>query len=279
MEITNSGISSNSLFHFTSKQYNLESILRNGFYLRYSLEDFSSITNLVGKSTIALPMVCFCDIPLSQIKYHTQNYGCYAIGLSKEWAVSRKICPIIYTFKNALTAELLNSFSNDYNSMLFEDKIYIDEKETEKKYLDSYVDKYLNTAKSIQAFAKFFKPYEGSTWHEGKWNEQKIIFYNEREWRYLPPVSFFEENNLKGEYSEEIFSIKSKRRAMNLTIQKLFKLKFDPKDIKYIIVKKENEIPEMAEKVRSIFKDTATHSDLQLLFTKIFSLDQIISDL
>lgn len=46
---------------------------------------------------IAYPMVCFCDIPLSQIKNHTNSYGKYAIGLKKEWAQKWHISDTIHS--------------------------------------------------------------------------------------------------------------------------------------------------------------------------------------
>jgi len=279
MDIENSGVSANSLFHFTIERKVLENILCNGFYIRYSLEDFSSIADLVDETSIALPMVCFCDIPLSQIKYHTKNYGCYAIGLTKEWAVKKKISHVIYTYKNALTAELLNSISSYISSSLSEKPIYKNENEVEKDILEEVLKKYIKGIGYVEDFIKFIKPYNGKVWRNGAWKENEIVFYNEREWRYLPTNDFFESHNLKGKYGEKIFKVPAKRRAMNLTLQKLLKLKFKPIDIKYIIVKESKEIPDMVEKIREIFKDKASYSELQLLYTKIFSLDQIISDL
>ena len=86
-------ISANTLFHFTSSLDNLTGILINDFYPRYCLEDFSDF--LEHKYRIAIPMVSFCDIPLSQIHNHIKYYGGYALGLKKEWGRRNKISPII----------------------------------------------------------------------------------------------------------------------------------------------------------------------------------------
>lgn len=58
-------VSSNTLFHFTNSIDNIENILINDFVPHYSLEKI-----MVGRIIFefAFPMVCFCDIPLSQIK-------------------------------------------------------------------------------------------------------------------------------------------------------------------------------------------------------------------
>lgn len=283
MDIDNSGVSADSLFHFTSELKILENILRNGFYIRYSLEDFSSIADLailaIGTS-VALPMVCFCDIPLSQIKYHTKNYGCYAIGMTKEWAQKEKISPVVYTYKNALTTESLNSILAhiNTNSPFSIEPTYKNENEIDSEILKKTFEKHIKGISHFDNFIKFIKPYKGKVWRDEIWKENEITFYNEREWRYVPTNAFFEANNIKGQYEENTFKVLAKRRAMNLTLQKLIKLKFKPKDIKYIIVRESNEIPNMVEKVGEMFKNEASHSDLLLLYTKIFSLDQIISD-
>lgn len=41
-------------------------------------------------------MVCFCDIPLSEINLHTKKFGKYGIGVSKEWAGKQNITPVVY---------------------------------------------------------------------------------------------------------------------------------------------------------------------------------------
>ncbi len=61
----------------------------------------------------AIPMVCFCDLPLSQIRKHTKTYGEYALGLSKEWAIKKQINPVLYTYPNSdLSEKLKNLYFN-----------------------------------------------------------------------------------------------------------------------------------------------------------------------
>ena len=56
-----SNISSNSLFHFTSKRDYLINILKNEFIPRYVLEEIPLSKHLKRpKIESAIPMVCFC---------------------------------------------------------------------------------------------------------------------------------------------------------------------------------------------------------------------------
>jgi len=86
-------ISSDTLFHFTNFE-NLKGILKYGFYPRYSIEtqEFEGKAPYVS----AWPMVCFCDIPLSQVKKHLKTYDEYGIGMSREWVISMKLNPVMY---------------------------------------------------------------------------------------------------------------------------------------------------------------------------------------
>jgi len=101
-----------SLFHFTKKFETLKAILESGyFWARYSLEDISW-----GKGEkrlyYALPMVCFCDIPLSRIEEHTEFYGGYGIAMTQERGIRNGLNPLIYLntespLRNHLTTALL----------------------------------------------------------------------------------------------------------------------------------------------------------------------------
>jgi hypothetical protein len=76
-------ISANTLFHFTGHLENLVSILTNEFRPHFCLEDFNTLTRRYKHEIDlekAVPMVSFCDIPLSQIAFHLSIYGDYGIG-------------------------------------------------------------------------------------------------------------------------------------------------------------------------------------------------------
>src|SRR5690606_2103593 len=91
--------------------------------------------------------------------------------------------------------------------------------------------------KRLQDFYKYIKPYSGYAKNKKTGKEELVVFYDEREWRYVPSD----------------FPVKSVRRANSSQIDKenermkIKKLGFGAKDIKYIIVKNESEIPEFVD--------------------------------
>src|SRR5258706_146407 len=95
---TRVNISSNTLFHFTNNAENLLNILKNEFSPRYCAEYGLSepVLDSVTVPLYAKPMICFCDLPLFLIKRHLTFYGCYGIGMSKEWGESNGVTPVLY---------------------------------------------------------------------------------------------------------------------------------------------------------------------------------------
>ena len=64
-----------SFYHFTPKKEHLFSIIENGFYPRYCIENYDYLLRKYKHDpTIAIPMVCFCDIPITFIEGHVENY-------------------------------------------------------------------------------------------------------------------------------------------------------------------------------------------------------------
>jgi len=241
-------LSANTLFHFTDKKENLTSILRNEFYPRYSLENWEPVLGF--EREVAIPMVCFCDIPLSQIHNHTEFYGRYAIGLRKDWGIRNKINPIIYTYSGSLSATYLSNIIN---------KVRED---------GSDLDDYIN-------FLSFTKPYKGKLWQDGKYRDETITFYDEREWRYIPKVDLKKEG-IPNVIAKDEFLNKEFLNEKHAKLESK-KLSFEPNDIKYIIVANESEIYDMATEIRNI-KDKFPYKDVEILITRIISMEHIKED-
>jgi hypothetical protein len=255
-------LSANTLFHFTNSSDNLLGILKNEFYPRYCLENFALVLPTIegydGKELIeiAIPIVSFCDIPLSQIRNHVRYYGCYAIGLTKEWGIKNNICPVLYTYNNSEISNLLKTLLiRAINGAKGSKKINTGDKFTDWVKLVRYV-----------------KQYEGYLWRGGKYLEEKTKFYDEREWRFCPDIVF--SDMIIG---KENYLTADKIINANKELEK-FKLSFEPKDIKYIIVDKDAEVLDMANKVIQIKQRKYTHADLQLLTTRIISREHIFED-
>ncbi len=280
-------ISAHTLFHFTYNKNSLLSILKNGLYVRYSLENFESLIN--DKAEIVFPMTCFCDIPLSHVRRHTNTYGKYAIGVSKSWGMKNQINPIIYTYPNSATTTILNDvFEN------IENFFDIEEKELEKfkfnrsaeivyERFNTREEEFSKRVESVNSklshFIRYIKPYEGKFYRNGDYLENPVRFYDEREWRFTPSREFLFSKEMKDSYKSEYFINPKKRRALNIKLAKHIKLTFEPNDVKFIIVERDNEIPDMIKKLDDIFGKTASSNDLKLLGTRLISLEQILENL
>jgi len=252
-------ISANTVFHFTGSIDTLENILKNDFYPQFCFEDFFGTISKVSNTEKPIPMVCFCDIPLSQVREHTKKYGEYAIGLSKEWAIRKKINPVLYTYQNS-------DIANKLKEVLF---ALIEHGIASNPFIPK-IEK--NFVSAIQ----YVKPYEGRLWKNGQWNKGKIKFYNEREWRFIPPLNekipilMREEKPLDKDLPKEV-------KELNKAIidRNDLHLSFTPKDIKFLIVKNEGEILSMHERATRIKRVKFPEKDVKILTTRIISMESI----
>lgn len=220
-------ISSNTLFHFTDKVENVINILENEFRPHFCLEDLNIITPDLSyrvELEFAIPMVCFCDIPLSQARVHMKTYGEYGIGLSKEWGKLNKICPILYVHENSAIPFGVRKMLEKGVEFFLMDNVHVDMPLTNIKYIAKIVDE-------LDRIESFIKPYEGRLWRNGKYSSGKIRFYDEREWRFVPelPEDFSSSRLTKAEFIDE-----EKKDSANEKSREKCVLKFEPSDIKYI---------------------------------------------
>ena len=193
-------VSSNNLYHFTPKLEYLESILKEKrLRVQRCLEDFSWLDQLPpsinlppGSQPIryenmevippeqdapvpkpeqrtennhyAIPSLLL-DIPSNLISKHSNIYGRYGIGFKKSWARGKGINPLLYLVDYANPISYLQSLDRLTQSIHSEDPDY-------------------SHRNALVNLLSYTKPYEGE--FRGQTNYR---FYDEREWRYVPPAN------------------------------------------------------------------------------------------
>lgn len=310
-------ISSNTLFHFSNWE-NLLSILENGFYPRFRTEKITFLKNI--PFDVAIPMVSFCDIPLSQIKNHVRRYGSYGIGLTKSWGIYNGMNPVLYLKHDSVLAKNLdNSLKSLGIFIALQEKRSEELKERHEKELKNIeklfstrtetledskkrfeyskklfnehfkytemVRKEINNIKSstdaLFMILKYLKQYEGYSLRRGD-EKGKIRFYDEREWRYVPELDKYKEQLEKDGVKAglvlniNLFNHDSRNSANDFL--KTLRLRFKPKNIKYIIVKKEGEILSMIKALEDIKGNLYPSDIIKKLTSRILTYEQIKSD-
>jgi hypothetical protein len=209
-------ISSDTLFHFTSKD-NLLGILKNEFYPRFSLEHYELDETTSFK--IGIPMVCFCDIPLSMASIHMTKYGNYGIGMSKEWAKNNRLNPVLYLHKGSRASQLINSALNQITKDI-----------TGVRKVGLEIQSLTELRNMLFNIFTYTKPFDRKITFDNKVEYRK--FYDEREWRYVPDISIYGGKQImlfEKQLNEPILSKENNKL-------KKAKLRFEPNDINYIII-------------------------------------------
>lgn len=173
-----------SLFHYTHEEDLFIKILKEGFKFSYCEE------HLPNKSFVAFPMVCFCDIHLENSINHTETYGKWGIGISKDYLINNYeylFGPVNYVLKSSfidaafsireLYLEKMNFINELKNKKTLKD-------EEAYKFFQELSDSHQLNIQSISAIA-LMKPYSSN----------KIINYNECEWRMFIPENGKPRNN------------------------------------------------------------------------------------
>lgn len=244
-------LSSDTLIHFTNSKEALKGILADNFKIKYCQETIK----LHGvEEVLHIPMVSFCDIPLSQIKNHISSYGNYGIGLSKKWALKKRLNPVLYVQESS-------SLAQSYEELV---------KFLFKEEVEGTLDK---KARRMGAdIVRYIKNYEGPL----KRGESLVVKYrysDEREWRYVPA----HEEACAMLYTAEDFKEIGKISANNQLNS--FRLNFGPDDIKYIIIKDDDEIREFVEYLRNVKGDKYSLRQIERLTTRLLTSEQIQSDI
>ena len=252
MEPQNSrGLSANTLFHFTSSLDNLINFLTNEFHPNFCLENLSVLEELPIPE-MAIPMLSFCDIPLSQIGRHLNVYGDYGIGMTKPWGMQNRIAPVLYTYRGSLPMKRFGRLM---------------------KILDAIPKGPEQQFRATHDFVSFVKPYEGQL-HKASGTLENIRFYDEREWRFLPELP---KDFVPLFLTKKQFMNRRMRTQANLKIADISRLSFEPKDIRYLVVRQEKEIVPLTNQIEQI-KIKYSPDDVRLLKTRVITAEQIRSD-
>jgi hypothetical protein len=216
-----SKISSNLLFHFTKNIKDLISILRTGFRPMTAIEDISFMLPNYPEAKVGIPMVCFTDIPLELADEHRKQYGLFGLGMKKEWGIKNGLNPISYILKGSKTYEAFNHLQ----SIAQENAEELDNR-------NIYGERTYELVKAVMEYSGFLKVYSDDTTLDTK------PFYDEREWRYLPP--FVDDGvRINGNCNRlmlETVDSEEERTKLNNHMKEKYTLNFGYDDIESIIL-------------------------------------------
>ncbi|ROV55425.1 abortive infection system antitoxin AbiGi family protein [Neisseria chenwenguii] len=189
---------------------------------------------------------------------HTDFYGKYGIGLTKEWGINQRLNPIWYISEKSGFSDTLwkNLFQGGFLALL--NLLCGSEK----------ID--LNTL----PFLRFIKPLKGKMKKNGKLVQKD--FDEECEWRYSPvsaDQSFLSILSVLATQNQE------ELESNNQILKQKASLKFEPSDIKYIFVPEDKDIPYFISNINKIFRKRGYEdNEIYLLSSKVISLQTIRED-
>lgn len=280
-----------TLFHFTKTFDVLTTILEKGIRYSYAFEQHSYYENINMEEEergSAIPMICFCDIPLLRTNEHRRRYGNYAIGLDKRYSkyYTFNLNPILYVHSAQIRKSVQSLFDSNidlYNKLIKEVKdikVKYDEgkySEGDKVALKEMMESLYNNTYMTDNLLGMSKPY--SSFNS---DNEEVCYYDEREWR---SISLKRDENFPWECNISYDDFKKNKLVWNNRIEQsnngylvgitgLFHYV-----ISHIIVDKEKEVQDMIRFIMSSEKifgaDDLSESDRLVLISKITSFERI----
>jgi hypothetical protein len=242
----------------------------------------------VIKNSIAeheIPMVCFCDLPLSALDKHMglseeEGYGKYGLGMSKDWGIAQKLNPVtyfteeshvlrgmldvtdrLYRIKQHYDAEM-EKLIKKYGAEKLHKKVSFRERMTVATY--DYSNRAFDASRLAQ---QYYKPYKNAL--------NQYRYYDEREWRYVPSLTDNPAINVSPIFAKDK-DYEAKKTHYKVIIERHHMLSFNANDIKYIIVREDSSVDELIKRLSSIEK--YSDQDRNRLIGRIITYDQILED-
>ena len=172
-------------------------------------------------------------------------YGKYGIGMTKDWGIENGISPVMYVVPNSHFVKIINGIRK--------------------------------AAKGVAENTKFFaflKRYQGVNYRyvDGDWIPKKnYLYYNEREWRYVPSELDANEMIIRVDKKEEFDADILSQRT------KPYLCPFKSEDIRYMIVTNEEERISLVQEIEKLVN--WSEFDKNLLKSKILTHALIKEDL
>ena len=243
------GLSSNILWHQTTLD-GLKGILMvigrteqlKGVIL--SERDFKTLIENGKKVYMFMPK----NLPFSELNDYIKKYGGYLIGMKRTWGKSNGLAPVWYCDSEST---ILNAIIDRYN------QIEVNIKNGKNFTISREI--FLYTLSHI-------KNYEGQLIAH---DFNKYRFYDEREFRSVPRYKELKKLHptIQPYLSEKDYQ-DYKRKHKN-TLIKTLKLSFEWEDIRYIVVKRKQDIKTISELLQNLAPD---------IHPQIFTTQQILED-
>ena len=283
-------ISASSLCHYTKRMSTLQRILRNGIRFSFSFErlppqiiaDLNVIYCNENKEDykntgIAIPMISFCDTPITRAYTHINQYGRYMIGLDKGIVLriyNDIINPVIYTSSKNLEMCFVDCGRVLSETSISQTNHVIETCKAGHVIKYNELDHYIHRKYNMRFIIGLIKPYEDPQTH--------YCYYNEREWRaFIPDGAIndalsWECGVTEEEYKKYVSDWNNQSPYLTLPEESL------KAGITHIVVKKEAEIPEMIETILTtdcIFGNKDVSDETRhVLASRVTSLQRILSD-
>lgn len=294
-------INASSLCHFTKKFDTLQNIVKNGIRFSFAFEKLSPATianfeypsnpqlvaHIYKNAGVAIPMVSFCDIPITRATDHIAKYGQYMIGLDKEFIIdtyNKIINPVFYIHSDNLYQaidDISNVYAETTNQQIqrilsIGNHVTIPTQQEVEEFVRKFpfFDRKINTRFIIGISKSCYS------------DDRKWCYYDEREWRAFWPDGISEVANWKWGITYEDYLSNRNDWNKDLTSDKTNYITipngFLHSGITHIVVKNDAQIPKMIDLImrsKTIFgQSNVSQKDRLILVSKIASLERIAKD-
>ena len=300
-------INASSLFHFTRTLKGLQGILKNSFRYSYCLEQYPSsvIHNSLNSlnptelctnryNGIAIPEICFCDIPVTRVHTHAVKYGKYAIGIDKNIAKTlyNNLNPVFYLTSDNLWHSIIDLSVLKSDCIRKIDDKFLDGRNYRCVKIETEEEKQIFNRNAVDSIDKIIAFSKCESAKDGKGNF--INYYDEREWRTVIYDRQNENTNWIYDFQGHIFKNDSEFKAWikpyndalhkcsyaYLPLTEEYTIDLLSKLVTHIIVKNEYQIPALINYIRkssNLFGNLFNKEDKETEYLKSILISRITS--